>query len=56
MKKFKCTVCGYIHEGDEAPAVCPRCKKSKEVFVEIGDQPRPLAGTKTEKNLQEAFA
>ncbi|WP_343100059.1 rubredoxin-like domain-containing protein, partial [Clostridioides difficile] len=22
MKKFVCTVCGYIHEGDAAPAQC----------------------------------
>ncbi len=58
MAKFKCTVCGYVHEGDEAPAVCPRCKQPREKFVEIpaGDAQRPLAGTKTEKNLQEAFA
>ncbi len=26
MKKFVCTVCGYIHEGDAAPAQCPVCK------------------------------
>ncbi len=56
-KKFKCTVCGYIHEGDEAPAVCPKCKQPKEKFVEITDNaPKPLKGTKTEKNLEEAFA
>ena len=23
MKKFVCTVCGYVHEGDAAPAECP---------------------------------
>ncbi|MBQ6244947.1 MAG: rubrerythrin family protein [Bacteroidales bacterium] len=55
MKKFKCTVCGYIHEGDEAPAICPRCRKPKEVFEEIVEKPC-LAGSKTERNLQEAFA
>ncbi|MBQ5922052.1 MAG: NADH peroxidase, partial [Alistipes sp.] len=22
-KKFRCTVCGYIHEGDAAPEKCP---------------------------------
>ena len=26
MKKFVCSVCGYVHEGDEAPEVCPVCK------------------------------
>ncbi|WP_341380377.1 rubredoxin-like domain-containing protein, partial [Clostridium disporicum] len=25
MKKFVCTVCGYVHEGDAAPAECPVC-------------------------------
>ena len=56
MKKFKCTVCGYIHEGDEAPAICPRCKQPREKFVEIVEKPVPFVGSKTEKNLQEAFA
>lgn len=55
-KKFKCTVCGYIHEGDEAPAICPKCKQPKEKFVEIKDEPKSLKSTKTEKNLEEAFA
>ncbi len=52
MKKFICTVCGYIHEGEAAPEVCPRCKKPAEVFKEVNR----YAGTKTEKNLREAFA
>ena len=81
MARFKCTVCGYVHEGDDAPAVCPRCKQPREKFVEMlgGGQYRPLgsaatapaaapafgaaqpagrslAGTRTEKNLQDAFA
>lgn len=25
MKKWKCSGCGYIWDGDEAPAVCPKC-------------------------------
>ena len=25
MAKFVCKVCGYIHEGDAAPAKCPQC-------------------------------
>lgn len=56
MKKWKCTVCGYIHEGDEAPEKCPVCKQPKEKFVEIKEAKSPYAGTKTEKNLWEAFA
>ena len=25
MAKFICTVCGFVYEGDEAPAKCPQC-------------------------------
>jgi len=34
MKKYVCLVCGYVHEGDEAPEQCPICKAPKEKFVE----------------------
>ena len=37
-KKWRCTVCGYIHEGDEAPEQCPVCKVGKDKFVEIVEQ------------------
>ncbi|MDR1745674.1 MAG: NADH peroxidase [Tannerella sp.] len=36
-KKFICTVCGYVHEGDEAPEFCPMCKQPKEKFKEVID-------------------
>ncbi|NEZ47570.1 NADH peroxidase [Clostridium niameyense] len=34
MKKFVCLICGYIHEGEEAPAKCPQCGAPKEKFSE----------------------
>ncbi|WP_243350240.1 NADH peroxidase [Parabacteroides sp. FAFU027] len=34
MKKFICTVCGYIHTGDTAPEQCPLCKAKSSKFVE----------------------
>ena len=33
--KFRCTVCGYVHEGPEAPEFCPVCKASKDKFVPV---------------------
>ena len=33
-KKWVCTVCGYIHEGESAPDICPICKVPKEKFIE----------------------
>lgn len=35
MKRFECTICGYIHEGDEPPEMCPVCEVPKDKFVEI---------------------
>ena len=39
MKKFRCTVCGYIHEGDAAPEKCPLCKVPANKFVEMEETP-----------------
>ena len=39
MKKlFKCTVCGFIHEGEEAPEKCPKCNLGKEKFIELSSE------------------
>lgn len=36
MKKlWRCSVCGYIHEGPEAPDNCPKCGAPKDKFVEL---------------------
>lgn len=34
-KKFICVVCGYVHEGDEAPEKCPVCGAPKSKFKEL---------------------
>ena len=34
MKKFVCSVCGYVHEGDSAPEFCPQCKVPGSKFNE----------------------
>ena len=34
MKKFVCSVCGYVFEGPEAPERCPVCKAPASKFVE----------------------
>ena len=60
MEKWKCTVCGYVHEGPMTPDFkCPICKQPAERFVRIEDAApakTPYPGPKTEKNLWEAFA
>ncbi|MEG1858619.1 MAG: ferritin family protein, partial [Pseudoflavonifractor sp.] len=61
MEKWRCTVCGYIHEGPLPEGfTCPRCKQPASVFVKVEEEApagtNPYAGTKTEKNLADAFA
>ena len=38
MKKFRCTVCGYVYEGDAAPEKCPLCKAPASKFVEVVEE------------------
>jgi len=35
VRKWQCTVCGYIHEGDEPPEECPVCGADRSKFIEI---------------------
>ena len=35
MKRFICTICGYIHEGDVPPEICPICKAGTDKFKEM---------------------
>ena len=57
MTTWKCTVCGYVHEGEQPPEQCPICKQPAEKFEKVTEvKKNPYAGTKTEKNLWEAFA
>ena len=57
MTTWKCTVCGYVHEGEQPPEQCPICKQPAEKFEKVAEvKKNPYAGTKTEKNLWEAFA
>ncbi|WP_106063617.1 NADH peroxidase, partial [Clostridium liquoris] len=37
MKKFVCTVCGYVYEGEKAPEKCPVCGASSDKFIEKKD-------------------
>ena len=34
MKKWVCSVCGYVHSGDTPPEVCPPCKAPASKFSE----------------------
>ena len=60
MAKYRCSICGYIYEGELTEDFkCPKCKQPASVFVLMEDKKESVnkyAGTKTEKNLMEAFS
>lgn len=62
-KKWKCSVCGYIHLGVmREDFICPMCKQPASAFVRIDEEstneekPNKYKGTKTEQNLLDGFA
>ena len=58
MAQFRCKVCGEVFEApNRAEAVCPKCGVSGDKLEEIqGSNQNKYAGTKTERNLEAAFA
>ena len=32
---WKCSVCGYLHDGSEAPETCPKCGAPREKFTAL---------------------
>ncbi len=47
MAKWVCSVCGYVHEGEEPPAQCPVCKQPAEKFNKVEEvKNNPYSGTK----------
>ena len=60
MEKWKCNVCGHVHEGPITEGfTCPVCKQPASAFAKIEETKSgasKYAGTQTEKNLEAAFA
>lgn len=46
MAKYKCQICGYVHEGDKAPEKCPVCQQPASSFIELPDENAPVAPKK----------
>lgn len=57
MKKWKCTVCGYIYSGDEPPAKCPVCGAPASAFIDISEPeapaPEPAAAAEADVDVPE---
>jgi rubredoxin len=51
MKKlFKCTICGYVDEGEQAPEACPKCRQGADKFVELSAEEAQLIYTSDRTN------
>jgi rubredoxin/uncharacterized membrane protein len=49
VRRWRCTVCGYVHTGDEPPEKCPVCDAPKQMFVEIDADGKVLGEVETEE-------
>lgn len=38
MSLFKCSVCGFVFEGEEAPDTCPKCGSPKEKYEKLSEE------------------
>ncbi|MDY6904256.1 MAG: DUF2231 domain-containing protein [Thermodesulfobacteriota bacterium] len=56
MRKWKCKVCGYIHEGDDPPEKCPVCGADKSQFVEVTEEQADATGTREPAASKQAEA
>lgn len=45
LKKWRCTVCGYIHTGDTPPDVCPVCGVDSTLFEEVKEDEQEARGS-----------
>lgn len=40
--KWRCGVCGYIHDGEQPPEKCPKCGAAREKFEQLGTEQAQL--------------
>jgi rubrerythrin/uncharacterized membrane protein len=43
-RRWRCSVCGYIHQADQPPDKCPLCGADKSLFVEIDAEGKVIGG------------
>ena len=57
MEKWKCTVCGYVHEGPMTPDFkCAKCRQGADKFVKIEEDPKKKVLAKTVAQLWESYS
>jgi rubredoxin len=54
MKKWKCGGCGYVHDGESAPAACPKCGAPREKFAQLDEAAAGLVERSRHTNMLHA--
>jgi rubredoxin/sulfite exporter TauE/SafE len=54
MKQWKCTVCGYVHTGEQPPEICPVCGADKSKFILFGGAPEKPISAQIDANASVA--
>ncbi len=50
MKIWKCEVCGYLHDGEEAPEKCPKCGAPRDKFSQLSSEATELVAKSRRTN------
>jgi len=56
MKQWRCTICDYIHEGDEPPAECPVCDAPASEFELVADAEATTPETESDQDAPQTLA
>ncbi|MAF37094.1 hypothetical protein CL622_08325 [archaeon] len=56
MAKWRCTVCGHLHEGEATPETCPVCGTDKDKFQGEGDEQQTETTTEQTQTIQQPTA
>jgi rubrerythrin len=53
MKKWICSVCGYVHYGDNPPEKCPQCKAPASKFTLAAEEAKTETAAKAENGFKD---
>ncbi len=53
--EYACEICGYVHDGDELPDMCPVCAAPKSKFSERTEEDPNLLNDETVHGEKDSF-
>jgi rubredoxin len=55
MMEWACAICGYIHEGEEPPSMCPVCGAPAAKFAEKYEDDALPGGVNEDEDEEEDY-